>query len=72
MSLGALWNNLNDPSRFATPESTIEAILYCVHTRGITVLEEPNIKERLATCDEAARKQIDERIDRMRERGLLP
>jgi hypothetical protein len=71
--LGALWDALNDPSRFATPQSSkIEAILYCVRTRGIAALEEPENKARLATCDEAAREQIDERIKRMHEKGLLP
>jgi hypothetical protein len=72
LSLGALWDNLNDPQRFATPQSTIDAICYCIRTRGIAALEEENIKERLANCDAAARKQIDERIEGMRERGLLP
>jgi hypothetical protein len=72
LSLDALWNALNHPSRFATPQSTIDAICYCVRARGIAALEEPNIKERLASCDAAARQQIDERIKRMREKGLLP
>jgi hypothetical protein len=72
MSLGALWDALNHPSRFPTPQSTIDAILYCVRTRGIAALEEPNIKERLSRCDETATKQIHERIERMREKGLLP
>jgi hypothetical protein len=72
LSLDALWNNLNDPQRYATPQSTVEAILYCVRSRGIAALEEPNNKERLARCDAAAREQINERIKRMREKGLLP
>jgi len=72
LSLGALWNVLHDPARHATPQSTIDAILYCVRARGIAALEEPNIKEQLASCDAAARKQVDERIERLRERGLLP
>jgi hypothetical protein len=72
LSLGALWNALNNPARHAIPQSTIDAICYCVRARGIAALEEPNIKERLASCDAAARKQIDERIEHMREKGLLP
>jgi hypothetical protein len=72
LSLGALWDALNHPSRFATPQSTIDAICYCVRARGIAALEEPNIKERLASCDEGAMRQINERIERMREKGLLP
>ena len=72
LSLGALWDALNHPSRFATPQSTIDAVCYCIRTRGIAALEEPNIKERLASCDAAATKQIRERIERMRGKGLLP
>jgi len=72
LSLGALWSALNDTAQHATPQSTIDAILYCVRTRGIAALEEPNNKERLAGCDAAARKQINERIEKMRDKGLLP
>ena len=72
MSLGALWNAINDLRRYPTPQSTIDAIIYYVRTRGIAALEEPNIKERLATCDAAAMKQIGERIERMRAKELLP
>jgi hypothetical protein len=72
LPLGALWSALNNTAQHATPQSTIDAILYCVRTRGIAALEEPNNKERLASCDAAARKQIDERIERMRDKGLLP
>ena len=72
LSLDALWNNLNDPQRYPTPQSTIEAVMYSIRERGLAALQEPNNKERLATCDDAARKQIDERIERMRGKGLLP
>jgi hypothetical protein len=72
LSLGALWSALNDTAQRATPQLTIDAILYCVRTRGIAALEEPNNKERLSLCDEAAMKQIRERIERMRDKGLLP
>ncbi len=72
LSLDALWNNINDPRRYATPQSTIEAILYCVRSRGLAALKEPGNEERLSRCDEAAMKQIHERIERMRQKGLLP
>ena len=72
LSLGALWSALNDTAQHATPQSTIDAILYCVRTRGIAALEEPNIIERLSRCDEAAMQQIRKRIERMRQEGLLP
>jgi hypothetical protein len=72
LSLGALWDALNHPSRFATPQSVVDTIVYSVRARGIAALGEPNIKERLANCDEAAMKQIRDRIDGMRAKGLLP
>jgi len=70
-SLDALWNNLNDPQRHATPQSTIEAILYSVRSRGLAALKEPDNEERLSRCDEAAMKQIHERIKIMREKGIV-
>jgi hypothetical protein len=72
LSLDALWNALNHPSRFATPQSVVDAIVYSVRARGIAALEEPNIKERLANCDQAAMKQIRDRIEKLRAKGLLP
>jgi len=45
LSLDALWDALNHPSRFATPQSVIDAIVYSVRARGVTALEETNIKE---------------------------
>ena len=45
-----------------TPQTTIEAILYCVRERGPKALHEPDNVERLARCDKAALAQIDTRI----------
>jgi hypothetical protein len=72
LSVGALWNAHNDPARHPTPQSTIDAILYYVRTRGIAALKQPVNEERLSRCDEPAMKQIGECIERMREKGLLP
>jgi len=69
--LDALWNALNDPHRRPTPQTTIEAILYCVRERGLGALKEPETVERLARCDDAAKKQIDQRIQRMTGRGEI-
>jgi hypothetical protein len=55
-----------------TPQSTIDALVYCVRVRGIAALDEPNNKERLARCDADAREQINGRIETMRQKGLLP
>ena len=65
-------DNINDPQGYTTPQSTVEAILHCVRTRGLAALREHGNEERLSRCDEAAMKQIRERIERMREKGLLP
>ena len=70
LSLDALWNNLNDPQRYPTPQSTIEAVMYSIRERGLAALQEPNNKERLARCDAAAREQIKNRI--VCEKGLPP
>jgi hypothetical protein len=48
-----------------TPQSTIEAVLYCVRERGLKTLQEPANLERLRRCDAAAKRQINERIARM-------
>jgi hypothetical protein len=45
-----------------TPQSTIEAVLYCVRERGLAALRERANVERLSRCDEKARAQINERI----------
>jgi hypothetical protein len=48
--------------RVATPQTTIEAIMYCVRERGLPALKEPANIERLTRCDRAARVEINERI----------
>jgi hypothetical protein len=55
-----------------TPQSTIEAIMYSVRERGLIALNEPASRERLATCDPAARSQINTRIAKLTEAGRLP
>lgn len=56
---------LNDPSRFQTPQSTIDAVVYCVHERGLDALNEPANLDRLSRCDQAARNQINQRIEKL-------
>jgi hypothetical protein len=63
MSHGAAMSN--------TAQSTIEAIVYCVRARGIAALQEPANEERLSRCDQAAMKQIHERIKTMRDKGII-
>ena len=50
LSLDALASALYDPARHATPQSTVEAILYCVRTRGLAALKEPANEERLSAA----------------------
>ncbi len=69
MSLPALWNALNDPRRRATPQSTVEAIMYAMRERGLAALKEPATRERLSRCDRAARDEINRRIAAMLEKA---
>jgi len=54
-----------------TPQATIDAVMYCVRTRGIEALREPANIERLQTCDVAARQQINLRIRRLIEQKVI-
>jgi hypothetical protein len=65
MSLGALWDCLNDPRRRPTPQTTIEAIIWSVHERGPRALQEPGNIERLRQCDDAAIAEINARIGKL-------
>jgi hypothetical protein len=64
--LGALWDKLNNVSRFPTPQSTIDAILFAVRERGLKALKEPATLERLSRCDAAARLQINRHLEKMK------
>jgi hypothetical protein len=57
--------------RRPTPRSTIDAILYCVRTRGLAALKEPANLERLRRCDAKVQAEIDRRIDKLFELGIL-
>jgi hypothetical protein len=65
MSLDALATVLNDPKRHPTPQSTIDAVLHCVRTRGVEALKEPANIERMMRCDEAAKTQINTRLAKL-------
>jgi hypothetical protein len=64
------WAELNDRNR-PTPQVTIEAVAHAVRERGLGALKQPETIERLSRCDDAAQKQIKERIQRMTERGEI-
>jgi hypothetical protein len=58
--------------RTFTPQTTVEAIMYSVRTRGLPALNEPETSERLRRCDDAARHQINSRIATLDAAGRLP
>jgi hypothetical protein len=62
LSLGVLWERLNDPRRLTTAEAVIAAIMYCVRARGLGALKEPANRARLKRCNRAARDEINRRI----------
>jgi hypothetical protein len=70
MSIDALWDTLNYGRQRPTPQTTVEAIMYCVRERGLAALKEPANQERLSRCDAAARQQINERIERLKNAGV--
>jgi hypothetical protein len=65
VSLDSAYRELNASENRPTPQTTIEAIMWCVRERGIGVLQEPVNQERLARCDAVARQQINTRIEKL-------
>jgi hypothetical protein len=60
MSVGALWDRLNDPRRWPeAPQSTYDAALFELREYGITQLEKPNCQRRLAVLSP---KQLEDVI----------
>jgi hypothetical protein len=52
---------------WSTPQTTIEAVMYCVRERGLAALREPTIQQRLMTFDDAARAEVNRRIAKLEE-----
>jgi hypothetical protein len=59
MSVGALWDRLNHPNRWATSQSTYDAALLELRKYDITQLEKPNCQRRLAMLSP---KQLEDMI----------
>lgn len=59
------------PKPRPTPQATIEAIVYVVRELGVAGLKEPSTAARLASCDDAARTQINRRIDALKKKGTI-
>jgi hypothetical protein len=68
VSIERAWNELNDPRNRPTPQTIIEAILFCVRERGLAALKEPANLERLSRCDATAKARIDQRIEKLIKR----
>jgi hypothetical protein len=64
LSLNALWNDFNHPQRYATPQSTIDAVMYSLRS-GTAVLTRDDVLRRLAVIDET---QLLEMIDLLQKR----
>lgn len=56
----------------ATPQVVVEAIMVVVRERGLAAFKEPATRRRLADCDQAAREQINLRIDKLVAAGRIP
>jgi hypothetical protein len=59
------------PKHVRAPQSLIEAIIYAVRDRGLAALQEPATKERLSSCDQEARSEINKRIDTLIASGRV-
>jgi hypothetical protein len=57
LSLGALWDALNHPSRFPTPQSMIDAVMHSLRG-GTAVLVRDDVRYRLAAIDEARLREM--------------
>ena len=55
-----------------TPQTTIEAVMWCVRERGLKALKAPVNEERLRRCDAAAKAQINDRIERLLAANRIP
>jgi hypothetical protein len=65
MSTPASSRCFSHTNRSVTPQTTVEAVIWAARERGLAALEEPANVERLVRCDQAARRQINERISRL-------
>jgi hypothetical protein len=54
---------------FPTPSTTIEAVMYSLRERGLSCLDEFATCDRLRRCDEAAMREISERLLDMHKRS---
>jgi hypothetical protein len=65
VSLERAWREIDDARNRSTPESTVDALVYCVRQRGLAALEEPENVGRLRRCDAGAKAQFNSRIAKL-------
>ena len=58
-------------NRRPTPQTVIQAVMYCVRARSLGALKEPDNLNRLRQCNARAQTEIDRRIDKLFESGNL-
>jgi len=54
-----------DARLWPTPRVTIESVLCAVRERGLSALREPKVQQRLRECDEAAKAEVNRRIEKL-------
>jgi hypothetical protein len=69
LSVGALWNALNDSRNRPAARVVIEAIFWDVRENGLAALKSESNKRRLVLCDENAKAEVKRRIASLQERG---
>jgi hypothetical protein len=62
VSLDSAYRQINEARSLPTPQTVVEAIMYCVREQGLAALKEPAVIDRLGECDAAAKAQIDCRV----------
>ena len=65
VSPNAAYRELNASENRPAPQTTVQAIMWCVRERGLAALKEPANLERLLRCDAAAKAEINARIGRL-------
>jgi hypothetical protein len=71
MSVGALWEALNNPRRHRTPQSIVDAIMAAVKMRGVASLGETANVAQLECCDADAKALLNKRIEALRQTGVI-
>lgn len=71
MSVGALWDRLNDPRRRRdAPQSTYDALLFELSRHGVSRLAEANCQRRLADLSTTQLREMIAALMRLRSRHL--